>query len=111
MSVDPPGLQRAIHDEVVTGTAHMVHDFIAASLLDGASNPAAELLQNFGPGGSRPLACSARSGAFHRVQNAVWVVNLIDGGGAFGTQPSAACRMLRIAFKLVDLARCLVDVG
>src|SRR5207302_10114739 len=111
MSVDPPGLQRPIHDEVVAGTPHVIHDFITASLLDCSANTAAQLFQNFGPGGSRPLACSARATALHRVENAVRVVNLVDGGRAFGTQAAAAGRMLGIAFELIDLSSCLINVG
>src|SRR5437763_12852966 len=111
MSVDPPGLQRAIHDEVVPGTSDVVHDFIAASLLDCLANAAAEFLQNFRPGSSCPLACSARPATLHRIENAVRVVNLVDGGRAFGTQAAAAGRMFRIAFELVDLSRRLVDVS
>ena len=84
LDISPEGLRNHTL-AVVTGTAHVVHDFIAAFLLDRPANAAAELFQNVGPGGSRPLAGFARPAALHRVQNAVWVVNLIDGGRALGT--------------------------
>src|SRR5581483_1319740 len=110
VAVDSPGLQRAFHDEVMTGTAHVVHNFFPATFLDCFANAQAEGFEHLGPGGALPLAATARAHALHGIEHAVGIMNLIDGGGAFGTKASPAGGMPGIALEFRDLARLFIYV-
>ncbi len=111
VTVDAPRLQGALHDEVVSRAAHVVHDFFAAIFLKRFADARAESLQHFVPRGPRPFPAAARPGALHRIKDAIGIVNLRDRGRSFRTKASAARRMLRVAFKLRNLSRFLIDVG
>ena len=84
VAVDSPGLQRAIHDEVVARTAHVIHHFFAAPFLNRFANARAERFQHFSPRSARPLPGSARPAALHGIKNAIRIVNLIDGRRTLG---------------------------
>ncbi len=109
--VDAPRLQRPLHDEVVSRAPNVVHDFFAAPFLKRFANARAKSFQHFIPRSARPLPCSARPAALHRIQHAIRIVNLVDGRRTLGAQPPAARRMHGIAFELGDLPDFLVDVG
>src|ERR1700675_2569063 len=111
MAVDPPGLQCAFHNKVVSGTTHVVHDFFAAIFLKRLADACAESLEHFVPRGAGPLPPATPSGSFHRIKNAVRVVNLRDGGWALCAEASAACRMPRVAFKLRNLSGGFINIG
>src|ERR1041385_3005214 len=102
VAVDAPRLQRALHDEVVTGAADMVHDFFAAPFLYGFADACTERLEHLLPRGAGPLPCSALPSTLHRIEHAVGIMNLINGRGTLGAQASAARRMHRIPFELID---------
>ncbi len=111
VAVDAPGLERAIHDEVVAGAADVVHDLFAAILLKRFAHARADGFKHFIPTGARPLAGTAGAGALHGIEDAIGIVNLIDGRGAFGAEAAAAGRMFGIALEFLDLARFLVGIG
>src|SRR5208282_2054784 len=111
VTVDAPRLQGAIHDEVVSGTAHVVHDFFATVFLKCLAHALAESLQHLVPGSAGPLPSTARAGALHGIEDAIGIVNLGDGGRAFRAQAPAAGGMLGITFKLRDLSGSLIDIG
>src|SRR5205807_9579705 len=57
-----------------------------------------------------PFSFAAFSGALQRIENAIRIGNLIERGRAFGAVASAASRILRIAFELLNRSRDFVDV-
>src|SRR5215467_695586 len=111
VSVDAPGLESALHDEVVARTPDMVHDFLAATFLEGFAHAAADGFENLRPGNAFPLAAAPWSNAVQGIENAVGIVNLVDGRRSLGAQASAAGGMPGIAFELVDFSALLVDVS
>src|SRR5271156_2851469 len=110
VAVDSPCLQRALHDEVVPRTAHVVHHFFAAIFLKRFAYARAESLQHFVPRSSRPLSAAARAGTLHRIKDAIGIMNLGDRGRTLRAKPSAAGGMLRISFELCYLSGFLIDV-
>src|SRR5271156_1406256 len=110
VAVDAPCLQGALHDEVVTWAAYMVHDFFAAIFLEGFADARAESFQHFVPRGARPFATAARTVTLHGIEDAIGIVNLGDRRRAFRTQASATGGMFRVAFELIDPAGFFVDV-
>src|SRR5579862_1676916 len=111
VAVDAPGLQRALHDEVVAGATDVIHHFFATIFLKRFADAGPESFEHFVPRSARPLATAPGPVPFHRIEDAVGVVNLRDGGGALRAQASATRRVLWIAFKLFDLSGLFVDVG
>ena len=73
----------------------------------------AEGLQHFLPAMSAShLPCRrAAPTAFHRIKNAIRIVNLIDRRRPLGAQPPAAGGMHWVALKLRDLPGFFVDIG
>ncbi len=107
----PPALQHALHVTVVPRAPHVVHDLLASPLPDCSSDPRAECLEHFVPGGALPLVGAARALAFHRVEHAVRGLELVHYREALGTEASATCRVHGVALDLGDLTRPFVDVG
>src|SRR5271166_3241304 len=109
--VDAPRLYRAIHHVIVSGASNVVHDFFAAIFLESFADTRTEGLQHFVPRSPSPLSAAPRTGTLHRIQDAIGIMNLSDGGGAFCTKASTARGMHRVAFELRNFARFLVDIG
>src|SRR5947209_2300569 len=111
VAVDAPGLQGAIHDEVVTRPSDVIHNFFAAALLKRLANAGAERFQHLVPRSTLPVSTSSRAGALHGIEDAIGIMNLIDGCRALGAEASAAGGVLGIAFELGDLPGFFVDVS
>src|SRR5580658_2201978 len=111
VAVDSPGLESALHDEVVAGAADVVHDFFAAIFLKRFADARAESFEHLIPRSARPLPAAARAGSLHWIKDAIGIVNLRNRGRALGTQAPAAGWMFWIAFELGDLPGFFVDVG
>src|SRR5260370_38165557 len=102
--VDPPRMEDAlVVNQLVAGPAHMVHDFVLASFLQRFPNSPTQIVQDLVPGNSLPFAPTALSCPTQRIENALWVIHLIDGGRTFGAVSPTAPGMGGIAFKLLDL--------
>ena len=112
VGIDAPGVHDAlVIEELMSGAPHVVHDLVAAVLLEGLPDPSGQIVQHFVPGHAFPLAAAALSRPFHGVEDAFRVIHLVDGGRALGAVPAAAARMFRIALELAYLLRFLVHVG
>src|ERR1700722_3833637 len=111
VAVNAPGLQRSLHDEIVAGAANVIHDFFAALFLKSFADARAESFQHLVPCGSRPLSSTSWAVAFHRIQDAIGVVNLRNRGRTLSAKASAARWMFGIAFKLGDLPSFFIDIG
>src|ERR1700716_3521400 len=111
VTVDAPRLRGAIHEVVLSGASHVVHDFFATIFLKRFADARTESLQHLVPRSPRPLPAPARPRALHRIQNAIRIMNLRDRGWPLRTKPPATCGMPWVALKLRDLPRFLIDVG
>ena len=58
-----------------------------------------------------PLALASFTFAFHGVEDALRVFDLVDGGRPLGAVLTATSGMVRIAFELAHLERFVIDVG
>ena len=106
-----PGLQYAVHIAFMARPAHVVGDLVVAAFLEGFPHAAGDVLQGFFPTNAFPFAVAAFAGSFQRVQDAIRIIDLVNGGRPFGAVAPPAARMVRVAFKLADLPGILIDKG
>ena len=109
--VYPPALENALHETVVTGAPHVVHDLLTTPVTDRSSDPRPEGLEHFVPGGALPPIRAARPLAFHRVEHPVCRLELVHYRQALGTEASATCGVHGVSLDLGDLAGLFVNVG
>src|SRR6266404_1305301 len=109
--VDAPRLEHSVDVAVVTGTAYVIDDLIAAILDQCVANLFGERVEDFVPGCSLPLAFAAGADSFEREENSLRIVKLIDRGGTFSAVAASRRGMKRIAFELLDFAGVLVYVS
>src|SRR5262249_47519484 len=102
VAVDSPRMQNAlVVDKFVSGTANVVHDLVLAALLECTSYSSAQIVKHFVPGHALPLAFTALARAAQWIEDALRIVDLIDGGRTLGAIASATAGMRRIALKLL----------
>ena len=89
----------------------MIHDAVRPSFGDGTSNARGDIVEDSIPIDAFPFTFTAFARALQRIKNAIWIGDLIQGRRSFGAVASAAPRILRIAFKLLDLVCVFVDVS
>src|SRR5713101_3706148 len=112
VSVDAPGVEDALQiDELVPGPAQVVHDLLLPALDERLADAPADIVQDLAPGHALPLSCPALPGPLERVENALRILDLIEGGGSLGAIAPAAAGMLGVALELLDLERLLVHIG
>src|SRR6266403_1867313 len=111
VTVDPPRVKHALQvDELVPGPAQVIHDFLGPTLDEGLPNAAGDIVERVVPGHALPLPGTPGALAAHRVEDALGILDLIQGGRALGAVATAAARMHGVALELLDLQRLLVDV-
>src|ERR1051326_6448884 len=108
--VHAPGRQYAVHVAVLARASDVVHDLGTAFLLDRLAHARRDVVQYGVPADALPLAAAARADPAQRKKNAFGVIDLVDGGRAFGAIPTAAGGMVWIALELADLQCLPVDV-
>ena len=111
VAVDPPRLQDPVHGALVARPAHVVHDLVAAALPKRLLDAPADVGERFLPAHPGPLAFAALPRPLQGVEDALRVVDLVDGGRALGAVAPAGRRMQRVAFELPDAQGVLVHVG
>ncbi len=111
MPVAVPGLQDPLGEAVLTGTPHVVRDLLVATLLERLPDARGDVVQRLVPGDPLPLAAPALDDPLQRVQDALGVVELVDGRRALGAVAAAGSRMSRVALDLLHAQIGLVDVG
>src|SRR5437016_4888043 len=100
MAINAPGVEHAlVIDQLMPRTPHVIHDFILAAFLKSTANPGSQIIKNFVPGNALPFAFTAFTGAPQWIKDALWIIDLIDSGWAFGAIASPASGMRGIAFK------------
>src|SRR2546426_8818720 len=111
VAVDPPRVEHALQvDELVSGTAEVIHDFLLPALDERLADPSRDVVERVVPRYALPSTAAARPLAAHRIEDALGILHLIEGGGTLGAVAAAAARMHRVALELLDLQRVLVDV-
>src|SRR5579864_2091897 len=104
VAVNSPRMQHAlVVNELVSGTAHVVHDLVFTAFLKRIANATAQIIQDFVPTHALPLPFTTLPCPAQWIEDALRIVDLIDGGRPFGAVASAAAGMRRIAFKLLHL--------
>src|SRR5262249_52493450 len=68
------------------------------------------IIEHFIPGHALPLPFTALSGTPQRIKDALRIIDLIDGGWAFGAVASATAGMRRIALKLLHAHLVFIDI-
>src|SRR5947209_8817279 len=109
--IHPPGPQHPLHVAVVTGPPDVVHDLVASPLDNRRPDLRGEGIQYLIPRCALPLALSALARALQRIENALWIVDLVNCRGSFGAVAPATARVIRVALQLLDVPALLVHVG
>ena len=109
--VDPPRLQDALHVAVVPGAPDVVHDLAAAAAREQRAHGRRDLLEHLIPGHALPLPFAPLPGPLQRVEDALGVVDLVDGGRPLGAVAPPAGRMVRVPLHAPHRPGLLVDVG
>ena len=111
MPIDAPCTKHTFHVAIVAWSSDMIHDLIATVFDDGCADFGGECVQYLIPGGAFPFALSTFATTFQRVEDAFRIVDLVDGGRAFGAVAATAAGMRRIAFKLLHPHLLFVYIG
>ena len=112
VAVDAPGVKDALEiDQLVAGTAEVIHDLLPAPLHEGLPDAARDVVEGLVPRHPLPRPAPARADPAQRMANPLGIVHLVQGGRALGAVAAAAARMRGVALELLDLEGLLVDVG
>ncbi len=111
VTVDTPRAQHALHVAVMAGSPNMVHHLVAPAFHDSGANFGGKGLQGLVPRRALPFALAALARAFHWIENALWIVHLVDGGRTFGAIAPTAAGMIGIALEFLDAARFFIDIS
>src|SRR6185503_16104953 len=109
--VDSPRRKDAFGETIFTGTPDVIHDLLATIFDNRFPDLSGEFIEHFVPTSLHPFPFAAFSGAFERVQNAIRIVDLVESGGTFRAVAATRTWMFRIAFKLLNFACDLIDIG
>src|SRR6476646_10657582 len=111
VAVDAPALQHAIDVAVLAGPADVVYHLVPPVLLNRLADPAADVFELLVPRDARPAAVAARAAALERIENAIWIFELIGRDDALGARAAARPGVDRVALDLANVEGLLVDVG
>ena len=110
VAVHAPGLNAAVGVAVLAGTADMVHNAVFAPET-ALAHLGGDVGQRFFPTDPLPFARAPFAHSLERVEDALRVVNLVVGGGAFGAVTAATAGVLGVTFKLLDFQAGLIHVS
>src|SRR5579859_5360843 len=111
MPIHAPRAQHALHVAIVARSPDVVHHLVAAIFHNSGANRTGEGVQRLVPGRALPFALSALASALQGIENALRVVDLVDGRRAFGAVAPATAGVVGIAFELFDTPALFVHVG
>jgi hypothetical protein len=97
-------------DELMAGTAYMVHDFVVPVLLKGLPDPPGKIIQNLVPSHSLPFSLASLAYPFQRKEYPLGIVDLIDGGRSFCAVAAPAAGMCGVTLELANTKVFLVYV-
>src|ERR1043165_6129437 len=104
MAVDSPRRQNSLGEAIFARAANVVHDLMTSIFENGVANACSEGVECFVPGGAFPFPLAAFTGPFERMENAIGIGYLIECSRTFGAVAPTRTGMLRITFKLLNLA-------
>ncbi len=111
MAIDAPRLQHPVGVAFVPGAADMVDHPVPRAGIERITDFCRDFVQRLLPRDTLPLARAALALALQRVQDALGIVNLVDGRWSLGAVAPAAGGMCRVAFELAHSPGLLVDVS
>src|SRR6266566_2129731 len=106
-----PGTQHALHVAIVPRSPDVIHDLVTMVLDNGCADFGGEGVQHLIPGGALPLTLAALACAFQGIEDALRVIDLVDGSRSLGAVASATAWMIRVALEFFDTACLLVYIG
>src|SRR5438105_3245474 len=111
MPIDAPCTKHTFHVAIVAWASDMIHDLVATVFDDGCTDFGGECIQYFVPSGAFPFALATFATTFQGVENAFWIIDLVDGCRPFGAVASSTARMIGVALKFFNTTSFLVHVG
>src|SRR5215470_1501080 len=110
MPIDSPGSQNPFHVAIVSRTPDMVHYLIPTVLYNCGANLASEGVQHFVPRCAFPLTFTAFASTFEWIENALWIIDLVDRRWSFGTVASTASWMIGVALEAFHSSRLFIHI-
>ena len=109
--VHPPGGEGVEHEAVLAGPSDVVDDLVAALFLDGLADSPGDVVERIIPAHALPFALAALSGALHRVEDAIRVVDLVHRHPALGAVTPARGGVEGVTLDFSDFQIVLVHIG
>src|ERR1051326_3105681 len=100
----PPGPEHSLHVAIMAGPPNMIHHLVASPFDNRGTNCCGEGIQDLVPRRALPLALAALARALQRIENALWIVDLVDRRRPFGAVTPATAWVVGIALQLLDLS-------
>src|SRR5207247_4622542 len=109
--VNAPRRENSFRESIFAGTPDVIHDLVATIFDDGFANARGDIVEDSIPTDAFPFTFTAFARALQRIKNAIGIGDLIQRRRTFGAITSAAPRILRIAFELLNLVGLFIDIG
>ena len=111
MTVNSPRRENSFRESIFARPPDVIHDLIAAIFDNRFPNSRCNIIKHFIPTNPLPFSFPAFPASLQRIKNPIRISNLIQRCRPFRTIPPARSRILRIAFKFLNLVRVFVDVS
>src|SRR5678816_4027786 len=93
MPVNTPRLQYAVDKALVSRTANVINDLVAAVLYQCGADLGGNIIQHLIPRNLFPFTIAPLPFSPHRIKDAVDIIDLVDGRRPFRTVAAAATRV------------------
>ncbi len=111
VAVHTPGREHALGVAILARPADVVHDVVRPLVDYGLADPSRDVVHRLVPRHPLEPARAPLPHPLQRIQDAIDVVNLIEGRRTLGAVAPARPGMLGVPLELPNLERLLVDVG
>lgn len=111
VAVYPPAGEHPLGEPVLSWPAEVHHDLVLASFGDGGPDPPGERVEGLVPADPLPGPRASGAVASQRVQDAIRIGHLVQGGRALGAIAAPRARVLGIALELAHLKAVAVHIG
>jgi hypothetical protein len=111
VAVHTPGLDYSLGITLVSRATHMINNGVVTLCFQGIVYLPSNVVQGGFPGYFLPLTGPSLPFPFQGIKNALLIVDLVNGGRAFGTKSPPAGWVVRISLKFPDITGLLVHVS
>src|SRR5262245_50881930 len=98
-----PGCEDPLRESVFTGPPYVIHDLALAVFDNRFAYSSREIVKHLIPRNAFPFSFATFAHTFQRIKNPIRIRNLIERSRTFRAVAPARSRILRIAFKLLNL--------